>query len=242
MATEYTIYIVNANGDGQLFWAFLSEPEVTNARHVFANSDTNLYIPGGSTNLNSFTIPVQYVIGAGASNNAVGLKTVIKSSATRNTELEKLWNVDYANVPPRQGPSFPQNPSGPSPSGTIAMKTNVFDQIKNEANEWYESMSFGLKTSQGFMGVTWKPGSNKTYTITPTLTFYINVGNYSANSLASITAIANESAKCNTAKDFDVLNQCTVTYTATGEWKVAPGKPSQALLDSSKNAMLNFLA
>ena len=90
MATEYKIYIVNASGNGQLFWAFLSEPVVSNAPNVFANSNTNLYIPGGSTNLNSFTIPVQYVIGAGASNNAVGLNTVIESSATRNTELEKI--------------------------------------------------------------------------------------------------------------------------------------------------------
>ncbi|MBE5229444.1 MAG: hypothetical protein IM550_04765 [Microcystis sp. M54BS1] len=241
MTDTYTIYIVNQNPNGQLFWAFLAQPEVSDSPKVFANSDTNLYIAGGSQDLNSFKIPVQYVIGAGASNNAVGLNTVIESNSTRNSDLTKLWDVTYANVPPRQGPTVPTAPSGTSPSGTLAMKTNPFDQQKNAANEWYESMSFGVKTSQGFMGITWNPAPNKTYTITPKLVFYISVGYYSSYSLADITAVANESAKCNTSKDFDVLKQCTVVYSSTGEWTVKPGKPPKELLNSTRSVMLNSL-
>ncbi len=235
------MYLVNQNAKGQLFWAFLSEPEISDSPEVFANSSTSLYIPGGSQDLNAFTIPVQYMIGGGASNNAVGLDTLIISNASRNTALAKCWNVTYGTVPPNQGPIIPSAPSGTSKDGTVSMKTNAFDQQKNMDSHWYENMSFGVKTAQGFMGVSWSPDPNKTYIITPKLVFYIAVGSYSSNTLADITAVSNDSAICDTAKDFDSLNQCTVTYTRTGEWSVVAGRPAQAMLRSNREIMLASL-
>src|SRR6185437_2348896 len=234
MPTNYTIYIVNQSVKSQLFWAFLSEPTITNNPTVFANSSTNLQIPGLSPDLNSFTIPVQYVIGAGASNNAVGLNTVITSNATRNTDLQLLWDVSYATTPPNQGPTVHMQSSGQSPAGTIEMVTNGFDQQSNQANEWYESMSFGVKTGNGFMGVTWEPDPNKTYTITPTLTFYITVGNYSASSLAGIDAVSVGSAELNTATAFDFNKNCTVVYDSTGSWSHYKGLPTVGQLSAAK--------
>lgn len=228
--TNYTIYVINQSTNSQLFWAFLAEPQVTNNPQVFANSNTNLMVPAGSTNLNSFTIPVQYIVGAGASNNAVGLNTRIESNATRNSELNQLWDVTYATVPPNQGPIIPTSASGGSTATTLAMKTNGYNPAINSASNWFESMSFGIRTSQGFMGLTWNPQPSKTFTITPKLTFYIAVGDYSNNSLADINSVSNSSAVCDVPTSFDAINQCTVTYSTTGAWDVKPGRPSEALL------------
>jgi hypothetical protein len=238
MTTEYHIYIVNHSISPHLFWAFLSKPEISSTPEVFANSNTNLQIPAGSSNLNSFTIPVQYVVGTGASNNAVGLDTRIESSATRNTEEKQLWDVVYATVPPNQGPEM----TGPTDANqTIDMKTESFNPETNAAYGWFESMSFGIKTSHGFMGVTWTPSQGITYKITPKLTFYIAIGNYSSSSLADITAISNDSAICDSEKDFDAINQCTVTYDATGSWTTAKGRPSAEMLNSAREIMLSSL-
>jgi hypothetical protein len=243
MADFYTIYVVNQSANSQLFWAFLSQPVITNAPQVFANSNTNLQIPGGSTNLNSFTIPVQYIIGSGASNNAVGLDTIIESNATRKVKLTQLYDVAYSDVPPKQGPTMGDAPSPAmvSPETTVGMRTNAFNQTLNTAQKWYENMSFGVKTSQGFMGVTWKPAPSLTYTITPNLVFYIAVGSYSSCSLANINLVSNESAICDPSQHFDLVNQCTVTYSQTGTWSIAKGNPTVELLNSPKDIMISSL-
>ncbi len=238
MVTEYTIYLVNRSNKPQLFWAFLSKPEITNSPTVFANSNTNLRIPGGSQDLNSFTIPIQYVIAVGGSNNAVKLETRIESNSTRNTDLNKLWAIDYTTVPPNQGPIVPAAATGESTAETIAMQTSAFDPVENASKNWFESMSFGLKTAQGFMGVTWVPAPSLTYTIRPKLTFYITVGDYSANSLAEITTVSNRSAACNVPSSFDVSKQCTVTYSRQGTWSVEPGKPDSQLLMRTRELMI----
>jgi hypothetical protein len=237
----YTIYLVNQSVKSQLFWAFLSAPTVSNDPKVFANSNTNLQIAGASSDLNSFTIPVQYVIGAGASNNAVGLNILITSNATRNANLKQLWDVTYATTPPKEGPAVPQAPTGDSPVKTLAMRTNDFDQAINETNGWYENMSFGVKTAQGFMGVTWVPDPSKTYTITPKLVFYITVGDYSSYSLADINSVANSSAALDTSTDFDLNNVCTVVYIRKWDWSHFPGMPPKALLTASRAQILEFL-
>lgn len=241
MATDYKIYVVNQSANGQTFWAFLSKPEISNTEDVFANSNTNIYIPGGSTSINLFTIPVQYMIGAGASNNAVGLNTKIESNSTRKTDLDQLWNVTYYTVPPNQGPSIPKASTGPSTAKTIAMATSAYNKSTNEGYGWYGNMSFGVQTSQGFMGVTWSPDPQMTYTITPELSFYIAVGDYHAYSLASINAVSSGSAKCDTASSFNSINECTVTYTANGSWEVTEGKPTKTMLEVAKKNMLNAL-
>lgn len=233
----YTIYLVNQSDNPQLFWAFLSEPEITDSQTVFANSCSNLLIPGGGTYLNSLIIPVQYFIGAGASNNAVKLNNRIEPDSVNNTNLNALWNVNYATVPPCQGPIVGNRPSGTSTPTTVAMRTNPFNQAKNQSNGWYENMSFGVMTSQGFMGVTWEPYPILTYTITPSLIFYIAVGSYSPNTLADITAISNNSAICDTQKDFSAINECTVIYSQTGTWSVNKGKPAIELLNSAREIL-----
>lgn len=241
MSTKYTIYLVNQSVNSQLFWAFLSAPAVSNNPQVFANSNTSLRIAGSSGDLNSFTIPVQYVVGAGASNNAVGLNTVITSNATRNANLQQLWNVAYATTPPNEGPTVPQSPAGESPSDTLAMKTNAFDQPLNRTNGWFENMSFGVKTSDGFMGVTWVPDPSKTYTIRPKLVFYITVGDYSNYSLADINSVANDSAVLNTSTDFDLNKICTVVYSNQGQWSHFKGMPKLALLTATRAQILDLL-
>ena len=241
MPTPYMIFIVNQSSDDQLFWAFLAPPVVTNDPRVFANSNTVLSVPGLSTDLNSIQIPVQYVIGAGASNNAVGLNTVITSSATRNTNLQVLWDVNYAATPPLQGPIVPLSSSGESPARTVAMKTNKYPKELNIENGWYENMSFGVKTAQGFMGVTWSPQPNKTYTITPKLTFYITVGNYSSYSLADIDSVSNDCVALDTSQDFSLNNVCTVVYTNDGGWSHFKGRPSAELLSVAWTKALEYL-
>jgi hypothetical protein len=239
MTTDYTIYLVNQSVNSQLFWAFLSAPTVSNNPQVFANSNTNLQIAGSSPDLNSFTIPVQYIIGAGASNNAVGLNIVVTSNATRNTNLQQLWDVSYATTPPNQGPTVGTDQSS---SNTLAMKTNPYDQALNRTNGWYENMSFGVKTAQGFMGVTWAPDPSKTYAITPKLVFYVSVGSYSSYSLADITSVSNSSAALDTSTDFDLNNMCTVVYSPKGEWSHFKGRPSLALLTSARAQLPHLLS
>jgi hypothetical protein len=241
MTTSYTIYLVNQSSKAQLFWAFLARPAVTNNPSVFANSNTNLRVAGLSSDLNSFEIPVQYVIGAGASNNAIGLNTVITSTATRNTDLQVQWDVSYATTPPLQGPTVPQSPSGESPASTVGMKTNTYRRDINETNGWYENMSFGVKTAQGFMGVTWNPEPSKTYIITPKLTFYITVGDYSSYSLADINSVSNGSAVLDTSKDFDLNNMCYVVYKNDGTWSHFKGRPPASQLSAARAQMLEFL-
>ena len=241
MVTPYTIYVVN-QGSSQNFFAFLSKPEVSNNSEIYANSSAYIRIPKGSTNLNSFSIPVQYVVQTGASNNAVGLQTLITSNATRKSDLNQLWDVAFTTVPPNQGPVMPLSPSGTSTPTTIAMKTNEFNQAQNAANGWYQSMSFGVQSRQGFLGLTWNPDSNITYTITPKLVFYIAVGDYQSNTLADINSISNGSAVCDTKTSFNAANECTVTYSATGTFSVAKGRPTQQALESARSAMLKSLS
>lgn len=236
--THYKIYLLNKSTDSKQFWAFLSKPEITNTPKVFANSNTSLVIPGGSTDLNLLTIPIQYVIGAGASNNAVELDILIQSNATRNTDLGESWQVKYFTIPPYEGPIISEGDKGSVVKTSTALTTTPFNAKTNAENGWYENMSFGLKTSQGFMGVTWKPEANTTYTITPKLTFYISTGSYSSNSLADITQVSETAAKCNIDQDFDEIKECTVTYTEEGEWIVKKGRPTEQMLKSVREEFM----
>jgi hypothetical protein len=241
MPTNYTIYLVNNSVSTQTFWAFLAPPVVTQSPTLFANSNTSLQIPGLSTNLNSFTIPVQYVVGAGASNNAVGLNTVITSNATRNTDLNQGWQVTYATVPPNAGPIMPATASGTSGPTSIGMTTNPFDQQINQANNWHENMTFGIRTSSGSMGVTWTPNPSTVYTITPTLTFYIAVGSFMSNQLASISAISTGTQALPTPSAFNAVGVCTVLYSSKGIFSTYAGPPAPDELLSNANAVSQFL-
>lgn len=236
-ADQYTIYIVNESSSTQIFWCFLERPqELASDPKVFANSNTNLQIASRQPGINSFTIPVQYIVAAGASNNAVAPNILVQSSVTNNANLGDQWETFYASVPPNAGPTMTRyGTSGPSQS--IQMASSPFEKEKNEAYGWYSNMTFGIRTSQGFMGMTWSPDPNQQRTLTPKLSFYVTIGNYDSNSLADFTTVSRSAAEISVPSSFDILNQTTVTYTSSGTWIVTPGKPksSTAMLAASNS-------
>jgi len=224
MTTEYTIYIVNESSSTQNFWCFLERPEeLASDPSVFANSSASLAVGSYQPGTNTFTIPVQYVVGAGASNREVGLGVKISSSVTNNANLQDAWEVDYVTVPPNQGPTM-QKLGRKSLENTIAIKSNAFDQGKNENNGWFSNMSFGIQTAQGFIGMTWSANPQQTRTLTPKLKFYVAVGSFGSNNLANWTNVSNNSAELLTPSSFK-YNKTTVTYTSDGSWIVTPGAP-----------------
>jgi hypothetical protein len=223
--TTYTIYLVNNAETTQTFWCFLGQPqELASQPGVYANSSTSLAVASMAPGINTFTIPVQYTVGAGAGTLAVGLNIQINSTITQAAQLGDTWDAAYATVPPNMGPSLTKD-SASAPSGTIAIASNGFNQASNEAAGWFSNMSYGIQTNQGFIGMTWSPSPAQTRTITPLLQFYVAVGSYGSNQLAEWTDVANNAAQLTVPGSFD-LNATTVTYTETGGWAVTPGRPS----------------
>lgn len=234
---EYTIYLVNQSSSRQTFWCFLEPPqELASDTDVFANSSAYLAVGSFQPGKHKFTIPVQYVVGAGATTEAVGLGVKISSSVTNEANLTDTWEADYATVPPPQGPTM-EKLSTKSPANTIAIKSNGFNQGENEAAGWFSNMSFGIQTNQGFIGMTWSPNPRKTRTLTPKLKFYVAVGSYDSNDLADWTDISNDSAKISVPSSFK-YNKTTVTYTSTGEWLVTSGEPEESALAASNFSSL----
>jgi len=224
MPDTYTIYLVNKSADTQLFWCFLAPPqELVNDPKVYANSSANLAVMPNSPASNYFEVPVQYLVGAGASNNAVGLNVVVVSNVTNDANLQDTWQANYANWPPNEGPTM-ANSGVQAPANTIAIVSNPYEKVKNENNGWFANQSFGIQTEAGFIGMTWDPDPNQTRTLTPKLTFYVATGDYSSNALASWNDVSNDAQPVNAPGDF-LYNKCTVTYGENGEWSIAPGEP-----------------
>ena len=224
MPDTYTIYLVNKSADTQLFWCFLAPPqELVNDPKVYANSSANLAVMPNSPASNYFEVPVQYLVGAGASNNAVGLNVVVVSNVTNDANLLDTWQANYANWPPNEGPTMAKS-GVQAPANTIAIVSNAYDKVNNENNNWFGNQSFGIQTAAGFIGMTWDPDPNQTRTLTPKLTFYVATGDYNSNALASWNDVSNNSQAVNAPNDFQ-YNKCTVTYDESGNWSVAPGEP-----------------
>ena len=219
---NYTIYLVNKSANTQVYWCFLEPPKGLNDSGVFANSSTSLAVTPNYPGVNTFTIPVQYVLAAGASNHAVGLNIKIDSSITNDVNLKDVWEAEYATVPPNQGPNMTRT-STSSDDSTITYNSNKFDQVKNENASWFSSMTFGIQTNQGFIGMTWAPAPNSQRVITPKLNFYVATGKYGSNELADFTDISRTSAQIPLSK-FERL-KATVTLEADGSWTVTPGAP-----------------
>lgn len=222
--TNYKIYLVNEGSTTQNFWCFLQEPEGVATSAVYANSSAMLSVLPNYGGTNTFTIPLQYVVGAGASNQAVGLDVRIDSNYIQQAQLQQLWNADYATAPPKQGPQLLLNQETTSPSNTIGIKSNAFNQVQNENEQWFSNMSFGIESFNGFMGVTWAPSPSQTSTLTPKFAFYIATGSYTSNSLVDMTTVSNNSAKIELSS-FKNL-EATVTLTASGAWRVTAGRPT----------------
>lgn len=232
MPSQYTIYLVNQSSSTQTFWCFLTRPaEIASDPNVFANSSASIAIDSNDPSTNYFVIPVQYSVGAGASNNAVGLDVQVTSTISQNSDLAQVWNADYANAPPKKGPKLNLASTSTGPN-SIKLVTNSFNQEDNESLGWYSNQSFGIQTASGFMGMTWSRSPNQSRTLTPKLSFYISVGSFGSSTLADWTQVSNDSAQVSVPGSF-TGGACTVTLLNNGKWKIAPGKPAQfALLEN----------
>ncbi len=231
MPTNYTIYLINQSSTTQTFWCFLARPqEVASDPTVFANSSASLAIDSNDPSTNSFTIPVQYVVAAGASNNAVGLNVKVNSTISRDSDLTQVWDATYADVPPNKGPKLVLNSDSVGPN-SLKIISNPFAQDSNEALNWYASQSFGIETAAGFMGMSWSPSPNQSRTLTPKLSFYVSTGSFGASTLADWTQVSNDSAQVNVPGNFSA-GACTVTLLNNGKWKITPGKPTALMLMS----------
>ena len=225
MPTVYTIHLRNTQANKQPFWCFLSEPESGINAKVFANSSANLTVPTytGSQD-NYFSIPLQYMVQAGASNNAVGLNTRIVSNVKEDTDLGLGWLATY--FPLNEGPTLDQE--GTCPTDELDITTNNFDKSKEPLNKWYGNLTYGVKSQNGFMGVTWSPDPGKLYRIKPKVQFYVSVGDFSSNTLADMTAISSAAASI-TENSFDGNYECTVVLNTDGTWKVFKGNLNQSV-------------
>ena len=232
MATNYTIYLINQSSSTQTFWCFLDRPqEVASDESVFANSSASLAIDSNDPANNSFVIPVQYVVAAGASNNAVGLNVQVNSSISQDSELSQVWNANYADAPPNKGPKLVLNTDHTVGPNSLKIISNIFAQENNESLGWYASQSFGIQTAAGFMGMSWSPSPNQNRTLTPKLSFYVSTGAFGSSTLADWTTVSNDSAKVSVPGSFSA-GACTVTLLNNGTWKITPGKPTALMLMS----------
>ena len=225
MVDTYTIYLQNETVSTKVFWCFLERPQqLVDDPKVFANSSASLAVAPHAPSTNTFTIPVQYLVGAGASNQAVDLGIKIESSIQLNASLDEQFSATYANVPPNLGPTLVSTGSGAG-SNQISIKSNSFEQANNEANGWFASQTFGIQTAQGFIGMSWSPDPNFTRTLTPKLKFFVAVGDYGSNKLASWNTINNDSVELDVPIDFN-LRKVTVTLQNNGTWRKEPGEPT----------------
>jgi hypothetical protein len=224
MAQTYNIYVINKSADTQNFWLFLKPPQAMEADPaVFANSSACLTIDSNSQSLNNFGIPLQYRVGSGASNQAVGLDVQISSNVSLNAEINQAFQANYQEtVPPKKGPTMKQTGAS-TKDGTIQITSNNFDKPGNEENSWFSNMSFGIQSAAGFIGMTWSPAPG----VTPPW----------SRSFPSISAPAPSITtpwhngpmyparllpwNCPTSTN------CTVTLLPNGKWDVTPGRPPQ---------------
>jgi hypothetical protein len=229
MADSYTIYVVNQSADLQTFWCFLAKPVGLDDEGVYANSSASIVVEPNYSGVNKFTIPVQYVLGVGAKNDAVGLNVQVESSNTRNAALNELWEANYFTPPPSRGPNIAK--TGTSSATTIAIETLPFDKTKEKEARWYSNQSFGIQTEAGFIGMTWSPSPKQVRTITPRLSFYVATGDFGSNQLASWTQVSVGQADVVVPDNFSG-KAATVTYLGDGSWSVTSGPPPvSAFLD-----------
>lgn len=225
---QYMIFLVNELPSVQLFRLFLDRPQqLENNPATFAISTASLNVaPTRAGQIDTFTIPAQYQVGAGSGSKPIEVDCYPASFQFVNAQLTQLWEADYFTVPPPRGPDLRliDNSAG---SHDIDIKTNPFSPAHNEALGWYSSQSFGIQTAQGFIGMSWSPNPNQVQELTPKLTFFVTVGSpgNGSNCLINFTDINNSSPPLNAPDDFDLDGKATVTLTATGTWVISPGAP-----------------
>jgi hypothetical protein len=173
-----------------------------------------------------FDLPIQFAVGAGASNFVFGQNVEIVSTFTKNASPGPAFEVDYVTVPPKEGPTLRLSQTN-SPRNTITLISNNVDWLSNE-EQGHSNMSFGIRTAAGFVGMTWPPdaGTTQTFTVAPVLMFYFTVGNFLSNTLANWQGVRNRwTAIITVPYDFRDF-ACTLTYNSDGTWDQRPGRPS----------------
>lgn len=225
--SQYKINVINKTQQSVVMWTFLDAPESNIKSEVFANSDAFQTVPPSVPGLaNSFTIPLQYWVKAGASNAAVGLDILIDSSVSHKTALQQQWSTVYTLARgERTGPTMANSNEPPLPGADeVQILTNPFNKAEEKLFSWYGSMTWGVQSKNGFLGVSWSPDANQIYRIKPKVKFFVATGTYSSDTLADIAGISRTSANISEA-NFDGNLECTVTLKADRTWSVEPGPP-----------------
>ena len=226
MTILYSIYLRNHSPCAQPFWCFMAPPaELGDDPGIYANSSASLVVEPNSSGLERFVIPVRYVVGAAAASVPVGRGIEIVSNVVYPVSLGDTWDVNYADAPPEIGPSMALATTGRKPDA-IAITTNGFDRTSNEAQGWFSSQSFGIRTDAGFIGMSWSPDPSETRIVTPRLAFYVTVGSFVDNRLAGWDEVSSKAAVISAPLSFDSQNRCTATYADFGGWIVDPGVPA----------------
>lgn len=218
MKTNYKINLINHSLSDQKFWCFLGEPKASFRSTVFANSDTYVIVPiNDGSQRNSFNIPWQNVVAVGASNEAVASGAHIESSVTERTGVEVMWEADYSEKKP---PTLKQS----GRARTLTIQSNYFNKGLEMANQRYGSMTYGVQSDEGFLGITWSPAPGTRYQIEPRVRFYVAIGDFQSNRLADIPVISRSAAEV-TESEFDANGEATVVLSVDGNWQVYAGPP-----------------
>jgi hypothetical protein len=221
MSTTYTFNVRNLEQSPATMWLFLDTPVIPsqNLSKIFQNSDTSLEVPHyNGHGQQVFKATVQYQLDVGQQTQPVALGNQIISKDTIDASLDTGYLAHYSG---KKG-GFPSltagSTSNPPAATNMVVQTNPFVPVQH----YHNSLTFGLRTEQGTTGVTWEPLPNFDYTITPTLTFYIAVGNYVSNVLAQVggSGATNAALKTGPGGSFNQFNNTWVTYTTTGQWEV----------------------
>lgn len=222
MSSTYKINLYNLQQSTQTMWCFLGEQDIKPYAPVYANSNTFLMVPpfNNGTIDNSFTIPLQYVIQAGASNNPVELNTRISTNASQYTDLGMEWLASYFPEPSRRYPEL--RLEGTTSNNQLVVATNSYNKVDESINSWYGSMTYGMEYTGNLIGLTWSPEPNFTYQIKPRIAFYVAIGSFESDTLVDINMISRESALV-TEYDFNENNECTVIRHENGSWSIRPG-------------------
>ncbi|OWO82514.1 hypothetical protein B5C26_09020 [Photorhabdus luminescens] len=229
MSTEYKIYIINQQDKKRKFWCFLSEPQSEVSDRVFANSSTYMTLSKHKIgDENAFIIPLEFKLKASSHNKAVGISSKVSTHSLRDIELGSIWKAEFDSSDEHINPSLSKLSEKTEPN-QVGIKINGFDLTEQEINQWYSCLTFGIKSGTGFIGYSWLPSPSDIYHIQPKIRFYIKTGEYIENQLIKMSDVSSNSAQI-TEENFDIRKECTVIYTTTGEWKVAPGKPPSLLL------------
>ena len=222
MANQYTIYLQNQSDSDQTFWCFLQKPDQLVAEPgVYANSAARLKIRSNSPATDTFVIPAQFIVAVDSSNKAVGLNVKVDSTNSLPADLGTGFQAGFSTD--NSEPTLTKSGAAPS-TDSLSILVNNFNTGECITNKWFPSVSFGIKTEDYFIGMSWAPNPGQTRVIKPKLAFYVAVGSYGTNPLASFADFSN-TAQSLGLSDFS-QGSATVIYQQDGTWKLNRGGPN----------------